>query len=298
VLGDAVSGGEAPVTIADLHAELTTLAKRRELRTLVVDVERRKGTFRWPFEDRFDTLTIEGRFWGLSDFKHKFGRIPHEHVTEWPRTICAAWRWIGDPKVQFAAEWDDAGPEGFARTMRDVMDQADIITGHYVNKADRRWLNSLFRDHGIDWPSPVKVVDTLTIARRDLGDESMTLDALCKRWGIPAKAGKYDANVADAACDGDRKAQREIRAYNMADVEASTGLYFKTLPLAHGHPHVAPVKGMDRTICPRCSSENVHRYGTWSPGTYVYAAYRCDDCPGTSHFRTVYEGRGPSVRAL
>lgn len=279
-------------------AEAVSLAtKTRELKTLVVDVERLKGRFIWPTEDRFDGLTISGEFWGLSDFKHKFGRIPHQHVTEWPRTICAAWRWIGEKKIGFAAEWDD-GPKAFAQQMRDLIDEADIITGHYVNKADRRWLNSTFRDHGIPWPSPTKVIDTLTIARRDLGDESMTLGALCTRFGIPTKQGHYDAAIARAACEGDRKAQRNIKLYNMADVEASTGLYFMTLPLAHGHPHVAPVRGTSQTVCPRCGSANVHRDGSWSPGTYVYARYRCDDCPGTSYFRTLYEGRGPAVRAL
>lgn len=286
------------MSIADIAERANHLAKARELKTLVIDVERLKGKFNWPGDDRYDGLTIEGEFWGLSDFKHKIGRIPHEHVTEWPRTICAAWRHLGEKRVQFAAEWDEGGARQFAQTVRDQLDQADIITGHYVNRADRRWLNSLFRDHGIDWPSPYKVIDTCTIARRDLGDESMTLDALCKRFGIPAKSGKYDPKVAAAACAGDKKAQRQIKSYNCGDVEASTGLYFMTLPLAHGHPHVAPTRGQTTTTCPRCGSHNVHQYGTWSPGTYVYAAHRCDDCPGTSHFRTEYQRRGPSVRAL
>lgn len=280
-----------------LALKVQEAAKNRELKTLVIDVERLKGRFRWPGEDRYDGLTIEGEFWSLSDFKHKIGRIPHQYVTDWPRTICAAWRWIGEKPIHFAAEWDHS-PAQFAQQVRDVIHEADIITGHYVNKADRRWLNSLFRDHRIDWPSNVKVVDTLTIARRDLGDESMTLGALCNRFGIPTKVDTYDPLVARAACEGDRKAQRRIATYNKGDVEASTGLYFMTLPLAHGHPHVAPVKGSNVTTCPRCASTDVHRDGTYSPGVYVYARYRCDACPGTSYFRTTYEGRGPAVRAL
>lgn len=276
----------------------TAASKNRELNTLVIDVERIKGRFRWPGEDRYDGLTIEGEFWSLSDYKRKFGRVPHDYVTEWPRTFMAAWRWVGEKRIHSAHEWDEGGPAAFAQTVRDQVDRADIITGHYVNGADRKWLNSLFRDHRIDWPSPYRVVDTCAIARRDLGDESMTLDALCKRFGIPNKTGKYNPVTARAACEGDRKAQREVVSYCKGDVEASTGLYFCTLPLAHGHPHVAPRKGQDQTTCPRCGSVNVARYGKWSPGTYVYAAYRCNDCPGTSHFRTLYEGRGPSVRAL
>lgn len=280
-----------------LAAAVEAATKGRELKTLVVDVERLKGRFHWPAEDRFDGLDIRGEFWSLSDFKHKFGRIPHQHVTEWPRTICASWRWVGERKIHFAAEWDN-GPASFAQTMADQLHAADIITGHYVNRADRKWLNSLFRDHHIDWPSNYKVIDTCTIARRDLGDESMTLDALCRRFGIPAKSGHYDAAVARAACEGDVRAQRNIEKYNRADVEASTGLYFVTLPLAHGHPHVAPTKGLTHTVCPRCSSTDVHRAGTWTPGTYIYERWRCDTCPGTSYFKTTLERRGPSVRAL
>ena len=265
-----------------LAALVEANAKRRELKTLVIDVERLPGRAEVPF-------------WGLGDYKHR--RIHHEYVTEWPRTICAGWRWIGDKRMHFAAEWESS-PAEFAQAVRDVLNEADIITGHYVNGADRKWLNSLFRDHGIAWPSPYKVIDTLTLARRDLGDESMTLDALCKRFGIPNKTGKYDADVARAACEGDQRAQRTIKAYNLGDVEASTGLYFATLPLAHGHPHIAPVKGATEMTCPRCASTNVHRDGTYSPGVYVYARYRCDDCPGGGYFRQQYEGRGPAVRAL
>lgn len=280
---------------ATVEAARERNAKDRELKTLVIDVERLKGRFRW--EGRYDGLVIEGAFWSLSDYKRKFGRIPHTAVTEWPRTICASWRWIGEKKIHFAAEWDES-PAAFARIMAEQLDAADIITGHYVNGADRKWLNSLFRDHHVNWPSPYKVIDTCAIARRDLGDESMTLDALCRRFGIPTKVGAYDADVALAACNGDVKAQRNIKLYNQADVEASTGLYFATLPLAHSHPHVAPVKGSTETRCPRCASTNVKRAGTYSPGVYVYARFRCDDCPGTSYFRTVYEGRGPAVRTL
>jgi len=277
----------------DIAGALASLAKDRELKTLVIDVERLKGKFTW--KDRFDGLTISGEFWSLSDYKHKFGRIPYDMVTEWPRTICASWRWYGEKKIHFAAEWDNS-PGEFALRVRDEMDRADIITGHFVNRADRRWLNSLFRDHGLRFPSPYKVIDTCTVARRDLGDESMTLGALCSRYGIPTKQGHYDAEIARAACEGDKKAQRNIKLYNMADVEASTGLYTVTLPLAKGHPHVRPIAGMDRTMCPRCGSEDVQRDGTYSPAVMVYSRYLCRDCTGW--FRTTHEGRGPSVRAL
>lgn len=270
------------------------LAERRELRTLVVDIERLKGRFRWT--DRYDGLTIEGDFWGLSDFKHKFGRIPHTAVTRWPRTICASFRWFGEAKVHHAAEWQPGGAGKFAETLRDCFDAADQISGHHVNGFDRKHLNSLFRDHGLRFPSPYRVIDTLTVARRELGDESMTLDALCTRWGIPAKQGHYDAEVAKAATEGNKRAQREIRDYNNADVEASTGLLAVMLPLVKGQPHAAPIAGIDQTLCPRCGSDDIKRTGTYSPAVLVYSRYLCRTCQGW--FRGTRENRGPSVRAL
>lgn len=256
-------------------------ARHRELKTLVIDVERLPGQATVPF-------------WGLSDYKRR--RISPDLVIEWPRTICAAWRWFGETKINFAAEWEEGGALAFATTIRDAMDEADIITGHYVNGADRKWLNSLFRDHGLRFPSPYKVIDTLAIARRELGDESMQLGALCTRYGIPTKQGAYNADVARAACAGVKKAQRELRSYNKADVEASTGLYAVMLPLAKGHPHVAPNRGGDENICPRCGSNDVRRSGTHSPAVYVYKRFLCNDCHGW--YRTTYEAKGPSVRAL
>lgn len=269
-------------------------AKHQERRTLIVDIERLKGTFCW--NDRYDGLTISGEFWGLSDFKRKFGRIPYTAVTMWPRTICAAWRWFGESKIGFAAEWQPGGPAKFAETMRDLLDEADAISGHHVNGFDRRHLNTLFRDHELHAPSPYKVMDTLTTARRELGDESMTLDALCQRYKIPAKQGHYDAEVAKAAVAGNKTAQRNIKSYNCADVEASTGLLAVMLPLVKGQPHAAPIAGIDRTLCPRCGSDDIQQRGTYSPAVLVYSRYLCRNCEGW--FRGTTESRGPSVRAL
>ena len=258
----------------------TELARRRELKTLVIDLERLPGKAEVPF-------------WSLSDYKNR--RIRHDLVTEWPRTISGAWRWFGQKKIHFAAEWE-TDPGDFAARLREAIHQADIVTGHNVNRFDRKHWNTLFRDHGIPMPSPYKVVDTLVVGRRELGDESMTLDALCQRYGIPTKQGRYDADVARDACAGVKRAQSLLKTYNMADVEASTGLYAMMLPLIKGHPHVAPVRGLSATTCPRCGSDQVRRDGTYSPAVIVYQAYLCTSC--TSYFRTTWESRGPSVRAL
>src|SRR5690349_16180681 len=55
--------------------QIEVMSKRQELKILVYDIERMKGS-----------ASVE--FWSLSDFKNR--RIHADDVTAWPRTICVA----------------------------------------------------------------------------------------------------------------------------------------------------------------------------------------------------------------
>src|SRR5699024_2981083 len=58
--------------------------------------------------------TITGPFWVLNEIKGWTGkRIHADDVKEWPRTICAAWKWYDSADTVFAAEWEVGGYDGF-----------------------------------------------------------------------------------------------------------------------------------------------------------------------------------------
>jgi predicted RNA-binding Zn-ribbon protein involved in translation (DUF1610 family) len=269
------------VTIIDVAARVTKLdTKRHELKILVYDIERMKGS-------------AEVEFWSLSDFKNR--RIHADDVASWPRTICVAWRFLGDKRTQFASEWDD-GAEGMHRKVWDAFDKADITVGHNSKSFDEKHLNTGWRDLGMTPPSPTKAIDTLASARARFGDESKTLDALCQRIGLTGKTDRYDLEVARAACAGDKAAQRKIRAYNVGDIDATEALYVTLLPWIKAHPHVAPVAGTTEAMCPRCTSTSIRRNGTWTVYVNTYAAFTCDECGG--HWKTTFEARGPGVKTL
>ena len=253
---------------------------KTELKILIYDIERMKGS-----------ASVE--FWSLSDFKNR--RIHADDVTAWPRTICVAWRFLGDTRTQFASEWAD-GQEGMHRNVWDAFNKADITVGHNIKGFDEKHLNTGWRDLGLTPPSPSRPIDTLTSARARFGDESKTLDALCRRIGLTGKSDRYDVEVARAACDGDKAAQKKIRAYNIGDIDATEALYVTLLPWIKSHPHVAPIAGTEQTICPRCASLEVRRNGTWTVAVNRYLAYVCGSCGG--HFKTTFEGRGPGVKTL
>jgi hypothetical protein len=266
--------------VSDLAAKIATMAKRQELKILIYDLERMKGS-----------AAVE--FWSLSDFKNR--RIHADDVTAWPRTICVAWRFLGDTETQFASEWDD-GPRRMHKRIWDAFNTADVTVGHNSKAFDSKHLNTGWRDLGLKPPSPSKPIDTLAAARAQFGDESKTLDALCQRIGLTGKTDRFDVEVARAACAGDREAQERIRAYNVGDIDATEALYITLLPWIRSHPHVAPNAGVDKALCPRCASDRVKRNGTWTVAVHTYWAYVCRDCGG--HWKTTFQARGPSVRTL
>lgn len=271
---------------------LPTQVKRTQ-RIVTLDIERVPGRAIHTHRG----ITMDGPFWDLSGWKSTIGyRLPTESVVEWPRTICVAWRVFGQKRVEFAAEWQDGGWQGMAEKVWQVFDQADLIVGHNASSFDVRKLKADWKMAGLTPPRPWKVVDTLTVARREFGFESNTLDSLCQRLGVPGKVDKYDPECAKAAVAGDKTAQKRLRVYNQGDIEASEALWLSLLPWMPNHPHVNTV-GED-LACNRCGNE-LERVGSdYRAVVLDYPLYRCTVCQGWSRgaFSSARASRARGVR--
>lgn len=271
------------MSIADIATETRVKAPKRTILTL--DIERLPG--RAIHQHR--GLTIEGDFWDLGSWKHTLGyRIPHEAVVEWPRTICVAWRWYGDKRTEFASEWGD-GRETMLRRAWEAWDQADLVYGHNVDRFDGRMLNSEWLTLGLPAPTPPKFLDTLKEARKAFGFESNTLASLTQRLGIATKTDKYSVAMARAACAGSKPHQRQIKAYNVGDIDASESFVDRLRGWIPSHPHNLLGTIDDRPTCNQCWGDNLQRNGTKLANQIVYVLYRCGDCganvQGTRHSR-------------
>jgi hypothetical protein len=259
---------------ANLSARIVAAAPK----VLTLDIERLPGSF-------------TADFWDLNDYKGR--RIHADSVVEWPRTICAAWKWYDRKPVEFAAEWEPAGRDGMLQRIWDAYDQADIVVGHNLAAFDTKKLKTDWRDAGLPSPSPWKTVDTLRIARTEFGDESRTLDALCKRLGLISKSDRYSVEVARNACDGDKAAQRKLKAYNQGDILATEALYDRLRGWMPGHPHIGSLDG-ETMKCNECGSIQYERNGTVLADQIRYVGYRCSNCK--ANLRSVRHSRAASMR--
>lgn len=250
---------------------------------LIADIERIQGE-----------AVIRKKFWDLGDIKY-LQRIKPDEVEAWPRTICMASKWYGEPdSIQFVAEWQKGGAERFLRRAWKRLDKAQIVVGHNMDRFDRKKLNSAFALFGWPPPSPYKVVDTLKVAWSEFGFESNTMDSLCKRFGIPAKQGHYDPAVAEAAVAGDKEAQRNLEGYNVGDIIANEGLYDHLRPWIKNHPHNANGRADDKPVCNRCWQPEMVRQGFVLATVISYTAYRCSVCGG--NLKTTMHHRAASTR--
>lgn len=260
---------------------LVELVPHREVKTLLVDIERLPGSF-------------TADFWDLNAFKNR--RIHPDHVTAWPSTVCLSAQWYGEKRVRFHAAWETGGADAMYEAAFELYDQADLVITYNGVGFDNKHLVAGWAERNLGRPSTWRDIDLLKVVRQNCGWESKTLDSVCKRLGVPAKNDHYDIDIAKAAMAGDRKAQRTLKSYNVNDTQILAAVYERLLPYIKGHPHVAPSLGLERPTCPRCSSSDVQRVSTYTPGTHNYPEYRCNTCSGP--FRTTFESRGPQVRAL
>lgn len=260
---------------------VSKLAATRELKTLIVDIERLPGEF-------------SGEFWSLNDFKNR--RIHADLVTKWPETISVAAMWYGQRDFHFYAAWHKGGAKKMLQEAYKLYDQADIVITYNGVNFDNKHLQSGWLQHGLGKPSPWRDIDLLKVAKQSFGFESKTLDSVCKRLGIAAKNDKYSIEVARAAMDGNVAAQNRLQRYNKNDVLITGQVYERLLPYIKAHPHVAPNQDPDNPTCPRCSSDKIKRNGYHTTGINRYQRYMCKICGGS--FRTIYESRAPYIYAL
>jgi hypothetical protein len=267
------------MSIAELAASVRRIVRPNDANIVTLDIERLPGKF-------------TGEFWDLNDYKGR--RIRPDHVTEWPRTICVAWRRYGTKPVDFVAEWD-GGREAMLERVWHVYDEADIIQGHNIARFDTRKLKADWAMMGLKSPRPWKTVDTLAIARREFGFESNTLASLCERMGVPGKVDHYDPECARLAVAGDKDAQKRLRTYNQGDIEASEALADAMRGWIPAHPFIGTHGDTKR--CNQCSSEDL----TLMPNTYRavvldYGLWRCNNCGG--HIRGGWVARAANTRGV
>ena len=213
--------------------------------------------------------------------------ISPKQVVEHGHIMSFAAKWLGEDGITYVENRKE-NDKKIVSAMLNLVDEADIVVAHNGGRFDLPQIMGRALVHGLAPPSPYKIVDTLTVARKEFGFPSNSLEYLAKILGCKEKGShkKFPGFELWLAClRGEEEAWQEMREYNIQDVDTLEEIYVKMLPWMRHHPNIAVYADTEETICPKCGSNHIHWRGFSYTGVGKYRRFQCQSCHGWGRSR-------------
>lgn len=239
-------------------------------RILIIDVE---------------TSPIESYTWGIWDQNVGLEQIK----TEWSIISFAA-KWLEEKRVYYS-DTSGKGPSHIRNDRKllgqiwELLDDADIVVAQNGVSFDVKKINARLLMHGFAPYSPIRVVDTLSTARKHFGFTSNKLQWLTEHLTDHPKSKhkKFPGFDLWKECLADNpKAWKEMKKYNIQDVLGTEKLYLKLRAWIAQHPNLGSYSEGTLPLCPKCGSVSVQARGFAVTQHGKYQRYSCNDCGGWS----------------
>jgi hypothetical protein len=212
------------------------------------------------------------------------GWLSPNQIIEPPKTICFAWKWLGEDEIHFSAEWQ-RGHKAMVRKAHAVLDEADYVVGWNSKNFDCRHLRSEFILHGLYPPAPHKDIDLMLTAKRNFGFLSNRMSYIAGELDCGSKldtgGGDLWRKLRHAKGEELQQARSLMQAYNEQDVVLTEELFMLMRPWCAGLnlPLYSDTAGDDLgPFCPNCASPNIQFRGVARNTSYAYRRFQCTDC--------------------
>jgi len=222
-----------------------------------------------------ETSPIKGKVWGI---RNQF--LSLDQIDEPTRMLSIAAKWYGQSKTWFWSDWTSGGHEAMVQAAWNLVNEAEVII-HYNGKSfDMRHLNREFKEQGLGEPSQYQYIDLYQKVKQKFALPSYKLEYVLRWLGAPGKIQHSGFKMWNQVMDGDEKARRLFRRYNIGDVVKTEWVYDELRGWIDGHPNMQLfVPRGDRPGCPVCGSTNVNLDGTAPRGNLSRVQkYQCKDC--------------------
>lgn len=202
--------------------------------------------------------------------------------------------------MSYAAVWGDNGYASYEENRGDddseitkkliaLLDEADIVVGHNVDRFDCNTINGRALVLGINPPSPYKIVDTYQVAKTKFKFEANSLEYLAKVLGCENQKlnhANFPGFLLWLEClKGNNQAWEEMKLYNIVDTFTVRDVYYRMRPWIPQHPNIGVFLENDKPVCPKCGSEHIQRRGYAHTQLSKFQRFVCMDCGGWSRTR-------------
>lgn len=166
-----------------------------------------------------ETTPMQVYAWGLWD-----QNITIDQIIKPTEMLCFGARWYGKKNVIFKSVHHD-GKKAMLEELHSLMEEADILVGWNSAAFDHKHINREFIENGMLPPSPVKDLDLMSITKANFQFPSNKLDYVAQTLGVGAKVKHSGFQLWLDCMAGDDKAWKEMKKYQLQDVNLLIDLY-------------------------------------------------------------------------
>ena len=223
-----------------------------------------------------ESSPVEGLTWGLRE-------TDVVHVKRNSHLLSFAAKWAHEKKTSCYAlpdfpntfKKDPRDDSKLARKLHEVLSSADIIVAHNAQFDIRKsWGRFLY--HRIPAPPPARVFCTLKTARKHFFLDSNRLDALAKLLLGEGKLKHSGMSMWVRCLEGDPAAFREMKKYNIVDVQILERVFNRLVPYSTSFPDLN--MWTKAGACPSCQSTHVTQRGFNVAKTRRTQRLQCQSC--------------------
>jgi len=171
-----------------------------------------------------ETTPMQVYAWGLFD-----QNITIDQIIKSTEMLCFGARWLGEKKVKFRSVHHD-GKRVMLEELHSLMDEADVLVGWNSAAFDHKHINREFLEAGMAPPSTVKDLDLMSVTKANFLFPSNKLDYVAQKLDVGAKVKHSGFSLWLRCMEGDRKAWKEMKEYQIQDVNLLVDLYDILLP--------------------------------------------------------------------
>jgi hypothetical protein len=208
--------------------------------------------------------------------------ISYKQLTEEPRIITIAYKWLGDDKVHHLTWDEEQSDKEMLRKFLEIYNKAGMVIGQNNDKFDNRWINARAMKFGFTVNVFVKSFDIMKETKRLFRLPSYSMDYITKFLGVENKLEHEGIIMWKMIQDGTPDQQKEYLAkmveYNVQDIVATEEMYLKMRKYMGHKIHSGVEKGLEKFTCPNCGGYDVQlvRTITTAAGT-IQRVMQCDE---------------------
>lgn len=178
-----------------------------------------------------ETAPMLAYVWGTFDQNVALNQIK----SDWHLLSFAA-KWAGDKKIIYSDQRNEKNIENDKKLLEQIwklLDECDIAVGQNIKSFDKKKINARFLAHGMSPPSSYKVIDTLSIAKKNFALTSFKLEYMSKNFNEQYQKLSHNSfpgfSLWTECLKGNKKAWNEMKTYNEYDILSLEELYNKLI---------------------------------------------------------------------